>query len=294
MFRNGAQGANVEALLNTCVSKFKLLRVLDLRDSTCKTLPRSIGKLKHLRYFSIENNRNIKRLTNSICKLQNLQLLNVSGCKELEALPKGLRKLISLRHLEITTKQPVLPYSEITNLIKLAHLYIASSHNMEPIFGGVKLPTLKTLNVADCHSLKSLPLDVTNFPELETLIVLLCVNLDLDLWKDHHEEQNPKLKLKVVGFGYLPQLVALPQWLQETADSLQTLFIRNCDNCDNLEMLPEWLSTMTNLKVLILSDCPKLISLLDNIHHLTALERLRIVGCPELCKKCQPHVGEFW
>ncbi|KAL2952645.1 hypothetical protein AAZX31_19G123200 [Glycine max] len=291
MFPNGAEGGSVESLLNTCVSKFKLLRVLDLRDSTCKTLPRSIGKLKHLRYFSIENNCNIKRLPNSICKLQNLQFLSVLGCEELEALPKGLRKLISLRHLEITTKQPVLPYNEITNLISLELLSIQSCHNMESIFGGVKFPALKTLFVADCHSLKSLPLDVTNFPELETLSLIYCVNLDLDLWKEHHEEQNPMLKLKCVGFSGLPQLVALPQWLQETANSLQTLII---SDCKNLEMLPEPLSTMTNMKLLSISDCPKLISLPDNIHHLTALERLRIADCPELCRKCQPHVGEFW
>ncbi|KAG4927212.1 hypothetical protein JHK85_053698 [Glycine max] len=133
------------------------------------------------------------------------------GNMELEALPKGLSKLISLRHLEITTKQPVLPYSEITNLISLALLSIDTSHNMESIFGGVKFPTLKTLCVVDCHSLKSLPLDVTNFLELEILVVENCVNLDLDLWKEHHEEQNPKLKLKFVGFWDLPQLVALPQ-----------------------------------------------------------------------------------
>ncbi|KHN14961.1 Putative disease resistance protein RGA1 [Glycine soja] len=287
----GAEGGSVESLLNTCVSKFKLLRVLDLSDSTCKTLPRSIGKLKHLRYFSIQNNPNIKRLPNSICKLQNLQFLSVLGCKELEALPKGFRKLICLRHLEITTKQPVLPYTEITNLISLARLCIESSHNMESIFGGVKFPALKTLYVGDCHSLKSLPLDVTNFPELETLFVENCVNLDLELWKDHHEEPNPKLKLKCVGFWALPQLGALPQWLQETANFLQTLGIKNCDN---LEMLPEWLSTLTNLKSLLILDCPKLISLPDNIHHLTAFEHLHIYGCAELCKKYQPHVGEFW
>ncbi|KAL2565404.1 hypothetical protein GLYMA_19G137200v4 [Glycine max] len=291
MIPNGAEGANVEALLNTCVSKFKLLRVLDLRDSTCKTLPRSIGKLKHLRSFSIQNNPNIKRLPNSICKLQNLQFLSVLRCKELEALPKGFRKLICLRHLGITTKQPVLPYTEITNLISLELLSIESCHNMESIFGGVKFPALKALNVAACHSLKSLPLDVINFPELETLTVKDCVNLDLDLWKEHHEEQNPKLRLKYVAFWGLPQLVALPQWLQETANSLRTLII---SDCDNLEMLPEWLSTMTNLKVLLIYGCPKLISLPDNIHHLTALEHLHISGCPELCKKCQPHVGEFW
>ncbi|KAG4915906.1 hypothetical protein JHK85_054335 [Glycine max] len=291
MIPNGAEGANVEALLNTCVSKFKLLRVLDLRDSTCKTLPRSIGKLKHLRSFSIQNNPNIKRLPNSICKLQNLQFLSVLRCKELEALPKGFRKLICLRHLGITTKQPVLPYTEITNLISLELLSIQSCHNMESIFGGVKFPALKALNVAACHSLKSLPLDVINFPELETLTVKDCVNLDLDLWKEHHEEQNPKLRLKYVAFWGLPQLVALPQWLQETANSLRTLII---SDCDNLEMLPEWLSTMTNLKVLLIYGCPKLISLPDNIHHLTALERLHIYGCHQLCEKCEPHVGEFW
>ncbi|KHN14962.1 Putative disease resistance protein RGA1 [Glycine soja] len=288
MFPNGAEGANVEALLNTCVSKFKLLRVLDLRDSTCKTLSRSIGKLKHLRSFSIQNNPNIKRLPNSICKLQNLQFLSVLRCKELEALPKGFRKLICLRHLGITTKQPVLPYTEITNLISLELLSIQSCHNMESIFGGVKFPALKALNVAACHSLKSLPLDVINFPELETLTVKDCVNLDLDLWKEHHEEQNPKLRLKYVAFWGLPQLVALPQWLQETANSLRTLII---SDCDNLEMLPEWLSTMTNLKVLLIYGCPKLISLPDNIHHLTALERLHIYGCHQLCEKCEPHVA---
>uniref|UniRef100_A0A0R0KES2 Rx N-terminal domain-containing protein n=1 Tax=Glycine max TaxID=3847 RepID=A0A0R0KES2_SOYBN len=251
MFPNGPEGGSVESLLNTCVSKFKLLRVLNLCDSTCKTLPCSIGKLKHLRYFNIENNCNIKRLPNFVCKLQNLQLLNVSGCEKMKALPKGLRKLISLRHLGITTKQPVLPYSEITNLISLADLYNVSSHNMESIFGGVKLPALKTLYVADCHSLKSLPLDVKNFPELETLAV--------------------------IGFTIAGGLTST-----------------GISDCDNLEVLPEWLSTMTNLKSLLILDCPKLISLPDNIHHLTALERLRIVGYPELCRKCQPHVGEFW
>ncbi|KAG4915380.1 hypothetical protein JHK87_052937 [Glycine soja] len=228
----------------------------------------------------IANNGNIKRLPNSICKLQNLQLLNVSGCKELEEFPKGLRKLIVF---DI--------WSEISNLISLALLSIQSCHNMESIFGGVKFAALKTLYVVVCHSVKSLLLDVTNFPELETLFVQDCVNLDLDLWKDHHEEQNPKLKLKLVGFGDLPQLVALPQWLEETANSLHSLFMMNCDN---LEMLPEWLSTMTNLKARTISDCPKLISLPDNIHHLTTLEYLYIDGCLELCKKYHPHVSEFW
>ncbi|KAK7336560.1 hypothetical protein VNO77_17105 [Canavalia gladiata] len=284
-------GAKEEALLNTWVSKYKYLRVLDLRFSTYKTLPHSIGKLKHLRYFNNEYNHNIKRLPDSICKLQNLQVLKLNGCIELEALPKGLRKLISLRRLDITTKQSVLPDNEIAHLSSLANLRIQSSHNLESIFGGVKFPALNRLTISDCQSLKSLPLDAKNFPELETLSVESCDNLDLELSKGHHEEQSPKLKLKYVDLFDLPNLMALPQWLQDVADSLQSLLILNCYN---LQMLPEWLSTLTNLKTLTIEYCPKLLSLPDNIHHLTALESLMIKGCPELCRKCRPHVGESW
>jgi Leucine-rich repeat (LRR) protein len=97
---------------------------LDLSDSTYETLPQSIGKLKHLKYLSLENNRKIKRLPDSICKLLMLEMLILTGCTELETLPKGLRKLISLQHLEITTKQFVFPEDEIANLSSLQTLRI--------------------------------------------------------------------------------------------------------------------------------------------------------------------------
>jgi len=51
---------------------------------------------------------------------------------------------------------------------------------------------------------------------------------------------------------------------------------------------------MTDLKTLDIRFCSKLISLPDDIHHLTALESLRIEDCAELWKKYEPHVGEFW
>ncbi|KAK7378165.1 hypothetical protein VNO80_03602 [Phaseolus coccineus] len=292
LFPNGTEETNGEALINTCVSNFKYLRVLDLWASTIETLPRTIAKLKHLRCLDISQNINIKRLPESICKLQSLQVLRLDGCLELEAMPKGLRKLISLRHLEFSTKQSILPDDEISSLDLLANLSIHSSPNLESIFGGVKFPVLKVLNVSDCQSLKSFRLDGKNFPELESLFVQGCSNLDMELWVgNHHEEQRPKLKLKFLVFSALPQLVSLPEWLQEAANSLQCLFI---SDCDNIETLPYWLTTMTDLKSLFIVSCPKLISLPDNIDNLTALESLKIEDCAELCKKYQPHVGEFW
>jgi len=292
LFPNGAADANGEALLNMCLSKFKCLRVLNLRSATFETLPRSIAKLKHLRYLDISKNLNIKRLPESICKLQSLQGLMLDGCMELEALPKGLRKLISLRYLEFSIKQTVLPLNEIAKLGSLEVLNVESCHNVESIFGEVKFPVLKVLSVIDCESLKSILLDSKNFPQLESLIVDGCGNLDLELWKGNHlEEQSHKLKLKTVLFSNFSQLVALPKWLQEAANSLQCLLI---SNCYNIETLPDWLTTLTHLKTLSIMSCPNLVSLSDNIHHLAALESLRIEGCPDLYEKYQPHVGEFW
>ncbi|CAJ1911780.1 unnamed protein product [Sphenostylis stenocarpa] len=291
MFPNSAKGANGEALLNTCLSKFKYLRVLDLWSSTFETLPRTIAKLKHLRYLDISKNNTIKKLPNSICKLQNLLVFRVLECMELEALPKGLRKLISVRHFEFSTKQSVLPDNEIANMCSLENLSVESCPNVESLFGGVEFSALKVLNVADCESLKCLPLDGKIFPELETLVVGSCGNLDLELSMDQHDEQSPKLKLKTVNFSALSQLATLPKWLQNVANSLQFLYI---SNCDKIETLPDWLSTLTDLKTLSITDCPQLVSLPDNIDHLTALESLTIEGCPDLRKKYQPHVGEFW
>nr|XP_007162214.1 hypothetical protein PHAVU_001G133600g [Phaseolus vulgaris]ESW34208.1 hypothetical protein PHAVU_001G133600g [Phaseolus vulgaris] len=255
LFLNDAAEVNVETLLNMCLSKFKCLRVLKLCSATFETLSRTIAKLKHLRYLEIGQNLNIKKLPESICKLQNLLILKLENCTELEALPIGLRKLISLRHLEFSTKQFILPDNEIAT-------------NLESIFGDVEFPALKVLSVVDCQSLKSFRLDGKKFPELETLAIHSCGNLDLELWKVNHlEEQSHKLKLKTVLFSNLSQLVTLPKWLQEAANSLQGLLIIGCDN---IQTLPDWLTTMSDLKTLMID------------------------GCHDLCEKYQPHVGEFW
>lgn len=126
---------------------------MDLSDSTFETLPRFIGKLKHLRYLNLCNNKKIKRLPNSICKLQNLQILSLRGSMELEALSKGLKSLISLYNFGITTKQAVLPENKIANLSSLQYLTIECCDKVESLFLGVELPILKALDVSSCNRL---------------------------------------------------------------------------------------------------------------------------------------------
>ncbi|KAE9615574.1 putative winged helix-turn-helix DNA-binding domain, leucine-rich repeat domain, L [Lupinus albus] len=281
-------GASSLAFLNMCVSRYRYLRILDLSDSTYETLPWSIGKLRHLRFLSLERNEKIKRVPVSICKLYNLQVLNLVGCIKLEILPKGLRNLVSLRQLGITTKEAVLPENDIANLNSLEILNIESCENLQSLFVGIKLPTLRTLTVTKCGSLKSLPLDINHFPQLETLLVDNCEYLDLTKGYDN---LNSNLRLKAIHLHSLAQLSTIPCWLQESTSTLQSLLVVDCKN---LEVLPEWLSTSSSLVSFGMVNCPKLMFLPNDFHRLTALGYFRIEGCPELCRKCQPQVGEYW
>ncbi|XP_027339240.1 putative disease resistance protein RGA3 [Abrus precatorius] len=280
-------GVHCEALLDTWITRYKYLRLLDLSDSSFETLPNSIAKLEHLQGIDLSNNWKIKRLPHSICKLQNLKLFSVRGCMELETLPNGLGKLISLQHLYITTKQSVLPQNDFASLSNLQTLSFEHCDKLKFLFRGVaELPSLQTLFVQSCGSLESLPLYI--LPKLEVLLVIRCEMLKLPL---NYETPIQKLRMKFLHLEHFPRQMTLPDWIQGASDTLKTLIIFDFPS---LKMLPEWLTRMTHLKTLHIVNCPQLMCLPSDMHHLTALEDLTIDGCPELCRKCQPQSGEYW
>ncbi|KAK7261641.1 hypothetical protein RIF29_27957 [Crotalaria pallida] len=285
LFPNDGVGATSEHFLNACLSRCRYLCILDLSDSTYEVLPSSIGKLRYLRFLSLERNEKIKRVPDSICKLQSLQVLNLIGCIELKTLPKGLRNLVSLRQLGITTKESALLENDITNLNSLESLRIESCGKLESFFVGIKLPSLKTLEVINCGNLKYLPLDIDHFPQLETLLVDNCDCLELI---KRHGDQSSNLQLKAIHLHSLPQLVSLPRWLQKSTNTLQSLLILDCKN---FEVLPEWLSTFNVLGSFGIANCPKLMSLPNDIHCLVALGYLRIEDCPEKTRFRGRRVG---
>ncbi|XP_057417764.1 putative disease resistance protein RGA1 [Lotus japonicus] len=276
-------GLSSESLLDTWISRYRYLRLLNLSDSTFRALPDSIGKLEHLRLLDLSNNCKIKNLPHTVCKLQNLQVLSLRGCKNLETLPQGFGKLISLRQLYITTKQSFLSESEFANLSNLQILCFEYCCNLKILFTRVQLVSLEALFVHSCWSLQSLPLYI--LPQLVALSVVDCKMLNVSLLSN----DRPILRMNFLHLEDLPELEELPAWIHGAADTLQTLIIRNLE----LQIPPPF-RVLPHLKRFHVANCPTLAILSFDMNDLAALEDLSIDGCPELCRIYQPRSGQFW
>ena len=268
------------SLVEACISRFKYLRVLNLKDSSFKLLPSSIGSLKHLRFFDLSGNDIIKQIPNSICKLYNLQTL-ILDCKNLERLPKGIRNMINLRFLVVTNNQEYFLEKATGCLNSLRVLLIAQCQNLKGLFDGMDrhLINLRTLAIAACPSLTSLSLNIKDLTALETLIIVNCEKLNL---MEGEGSQNLELSLRKLVIKCLPELKVLPQWLRQSANTLQMLVI---EDCKNFTALPEWLPCLKSLQQLEIINCPKLLSLPEGMQGLTTLGLLNITDCPDLIRK---------
>ncbi|XP_021834486.1 putative disease resistance protein RGA4 [Prunus avium] len=253
-----------ESFMCTCFSRFKYLRVVGLNRCSLQLLPSSIGSLKHLRYLNLSSNEAITKLPNAICKLHSLQTLYLNGCENLEELPRDISKLISLTSYTLTTKQ------------------ISFTEN-----GVGCLKSLQFLCIIECSNLTSLPPEMSYLASLRTLVLQKCEQLDLG----NVNYQGTPLRLQKLCIINLPQMVALPEWFQEAANTLQFLHI---GMCENLEALPKWLTSFTSLTKFVIGSCQKLSSLPEGMHSLTSLRELVIDDCPELERRCQRNIGEDW
>ena len=146
-----------------------------------------------------------------------------------------------------------------------------------------RLTCLRTLVVGECPSLTSLSLSIKHLTALQTLIILDCKELNL-MEMEGEDNQDLKLSLQKLIIQGLPKLEVLPQWLQGSANTLQQLVIKECEN---LKALPERLPRLKSLHTLWILNCPKLSSLPEGMEALIALRQLAIIGCPDLSRKCR-------
>ncbi|KAM7256372.1 hypothetical protein ACFE04_012113 [Oxalis oulophora] len=269
-----------ETFFNTCLSKCKSLRVLNLESSSLEVLPYSIGTLKQLRFLNLSLSKKIKKLPNSLCKLHSLQFLDLSGCSELEELPKDMKYMISLRVLVLTTKHKSLSETGIECLKSLRTLELENCKNLEYLFAGMECPpALETLEISDCPMLISLPRALKCLTSLKNLHIADCQELDLGM-EFESEDVNIMLSLQRLRIHNLPKLINLPSWLlRGSLKSLESIILYECEN---LTELPESLPSFTSLEELYIQRCPSLETLPRGMKRLTSLKKLCISNCESL------------
>ncbi|XP_062017757.1 putative disease resistance protein RGA3 [Rosa rugosa] len=274
-----------QRFVKTGISRFKYMRVLDLSGSPLEELPSSIGSLFHLRFLNLSSNSKIKRLPNSISKLLNLETLSFWGCEALEEIPKDIGNLINLRSFVITTQQMSLPKG-IRRLTLLQFLYFHGCVNLKSLGEEIEfLNNLRNLWISSCNNLESLPPNMKRMIALDTLTVDDCEELQLMM----RSGEGPQgLRSLIIMKS---SLEALPPWLEDSADTLQSIAV---SECHNLTALPE-LINFKFLEQLRIEECSKLSALPQGLQSLTELRELNIKGCTELSKICKRQLkGENW
>ncbi|KAL0555133.1 hypothetical protein IC582_009069 [Cucumis melo] len=209
-------------LANTCIDKFKYLRLLYLGNANLREIPNAVEKLVQLRYLDLQGNKRLKRLPNSIFNLKNLQTLILASCSALEELPNHIKQLINLRYLWVTANNLRLHKNGVGTMTSLRFLAIGGCENLQDLFEQPScLVRLETLMIYDSKTLKLLPNEIGALISLKNLVIWSCKQLTLTL-------KGVEFRLRRFTIRELPRVRKLPEWIQRFTESLRVLEIIDC------------------------------------------------------------------
>ncbi|KAJ9685609.1 hypothetical protein PVL29_017591 [Vitis rotundifolia] len=259
-----------------------------------------------LRRLTISNCQSLRSLPDSsnccssVCALENLK---IEECPSLICFPKG-QLPTTLKELYISVCKNLKSLPEDIEVCALEHIDISWCSSLIGFPKG-KLPsTLKNLTIGGCKKLESLPegimhhhsnnttncglqfLDIskcpslTSFPRgrflstLKSIRICDCAQLQPILEEMFHRNNNALEVLSIWGY---PNLKTIPDCLY----NLKHLQIRKCEN---LELQPRQLQSLTSLTSLEMTDCENIKTIPDCFYN---LKDLRIYKCENL--ELQPH-----
>jgi hypothetical protein len=274
---SGESGDDFDMLLSNLFKHFRYLRTLYL-DCRIKKLPDTVENLIHLRFLLMSERVGLKELPETVCNLCNLQSLRFYS-RDLEKLPHGMGKLINLRYLNISAYD-----CDWDDMIFLDCNFLDFDDVIFPKGIG-KLTCLKTLRAVKIGGKDER--EECKVGELKNLDELRVLRINgLRNVVDVSEAENAQLKKKI----YLRHLILKFGDISDQGDERvvtnDVLTLNALEPHPDLEMLgilchmgttvyPNWMMSLTKLKILTLIDIPKLESL-PPLGKLPSLERLHI------------------
>ena len=186
-----------------------------------------------------------------------------------------LEKLSKVQTIIFKTEQPASLLEACITRFKYLRVLDLSNSSFEVLPSSIgSLKHLRYLDISGNDIIKQLPDSICKLHSLQTLVLDNCSNL----------ERLPKGIRDIISLRVLSVTTKHTCLLEKAVGCLDSLRYLLIIGCENLKCVFEGMEEgrLTNLRTLVVAECPSLTSLSLNIKHLTALEILYIGDCEEL------------
>jgi Leucine-rich repeat (LRR) protein len=265
--------------LPECITELPKLQYLNMRESTqISALPESIGKLGCLLYLDLSGCSGISKLPESVGDLKTLAHLDISGCSEIRELPESFGNLTNLQHLELSECYGVraLPES-LCGLTQLQYLNLSFCHRLVQLPEAIgSLVNLQYLSLSRCSGIRELPESINKLQNLLHLDLQNCIGIG-EKWKQGG--LSALTALQHLDMSYFHS--NYPYTHVDFISSLTNLEHLSLSDNMMLEYLPEGIGNLKRLHTLNLSGCENLKCLPESIGEINRLKSLLVEGCSD-------------
>eukprot|EP01018_Ginkgo_biloba_P022971 Gb_24281 [translate_table: standard] len=295
-------------LLPKSVGNLKHLKVLNVSYSKLEKLPKTIRHLRCLQSLDASGCYNLKSLPGGMGELKCLTHLNLSGCDEVEFMPKGISRLTSLQTLKMEGYKLVrrkadkaLKLEDLKGLTQLRDLdaNLESEERIaDGIFGDMRRMRRLTLYNYNHDILVHLPEDMAQMEELEKFSLyfhvvprwicglqnLMLLKLQTCDCRDYPAlETMPNLRLLILWRNKSCNVLRNEFGKSGGFPKLEKLVLTNFQVLEELPVLED--GAMPMLRLLEVSESPRLKKMPEGLEGLRNLEELRVYWCRKWQKR---------
>lgn len=269
---------HLKSISTSFFKKVRYLAVLDLSQTSMKSLPRSISNLKHLKFLNLSQT-NIVKLPSSLNGLWRLQFLDVSCCKHLRRLHSGIGEHKFMQHLNVKRCKE----------LKSLPAGIAKLSSLQTLKGAVfrtkkQLADLKELNLLQHLSLTiGAPPSSHAIEDRSSSHAIEAYSLSQGSFKLEDGTFKGMTKLRTVSLrSKSSYLLDLPDDMESIAQRLEHVRLHNCS-------VPKWIFNLQSLMVLVVTDGNISKEEYKGLEKIPNLIKLRLSGN----KHCEEFPNEF-